>query len=166
MSLSFSSPSFLSLAAGTLVLGAALLSQMSCGGDDEGHGDEPVDCATETRADDIVTGLEKPGTQGTITFKLMSTSPSPPKRPDNDWLMHLEKDGAPLDSATVAVRLFMPDHGHGTGVKPAISAAGTPGDYKLDQLNLWMPGLWEVTVEATPTAGTKDLTIFRVCIPE
>jgi YtkA-like len=148
------------------LLGAAALSQTSCGGDDD-HGDEdPIDCATETRADNIVSGLEKTGSRGALTFRLMSTSPAPPKRPDNNWLVHIESGGAPVDGATIGVRLYMPDHEHGTGVKPMISAAGTPGDYKLDQLNLWMPGLWEVTVEATPAGGAKDSAVFRVCIPE
>lgn len=144
---------------------AALISQTSCGSD--GHDpDEPVDCASETRADNIVSGLEKTGSRGEVTFRLMGTSPAPPKRPDNNWVVRLESNGAPAEGAAVAVKLYMPDHEHGTGVKPIIGPAGTAGEYKLDQLNLWMPGLWEVTIEATPSGGTKDSAVFRVCIPE
>ena len=51
------------------LLGAAVLSQTSCGSDDD-HGDEePIDCATETRADNIVSGLEKTGSRGALTFR-------------------------------------------------------------------------------------------------
>lgn len=144
---------------------ATLLSQTSCGSD--GHGEEePVNCDTESRADNIVSGLEKTGARGEVTFRLMGTSPSPPKRPDNNWVVRLESNGAPVEGATVGVKLYMPDHEHGTNVKPIIGPAGTAGEYKLDQLNLWMPGLWEVTLEATPSGGTKDTAVFRVCIPE
>lgn len=146
-------------------LSSALLCLAACGGDGS-HEDEPIDCSKETRADNIVSGLQKTGTQGVLTFRLMGTTPAPPKRPDNMWIVHVEKDGAPVDGAAFGVKLYMPDHDHGTGVKPIITAAGTAGDYKVDQLNLWMPGLWEVTFDATPAGGTKDLATFRACIPE
>ena len=143
----------------------SLLAASSCGSDDS-HGEDPVDCSTEKRADNIVSGLEKLGTQGRLTFRLMGTTPAPPKRPDNMWIVHVEQNGAPVDGAAFGVKLNMPDHDHGSPVKPVITAAGTPGDYKVDQLNLWMPGLWDVTFDATPVGGTKDLATFRACIPE
>ncbi len=150
---------------GVATFAASLLAQTSCGSD--GHGeDEPFNCDTDTRADNIVSGLEKMGARGVVTFRLMGTSPAPPKRPDNNWVVSLESNGAPVEGATVGVKLFMPDHDHGTSVKPKIGPAGAAGEYTLDQLNLWMPGLWEVTIEATPSGGTKDSAVFRVCIPE
>jgi hypothetical protein len=145
---------------------AALAALAAACGSDGSHGDDPVDCATESRADNIVAGLEKVGSQGTLTFRLMGTTPAPPKRPDNMWVVHVEKAGVPVDGAAFGVKLHMPDHDHGSPTKPVITAAGTPGDYKVDQLNLWMPGLWDVTFDATPVGGTKDLAVFRTCIPE
>jgi YtkA-like len=152
--------------------GAAWLAAVLCGGlalaacDDHEPADGTVNCATETRADQLVSGMEKVGERGEVSFRLVTMTPSPPKRPDNAWVIHLERGGVPLDGAAVGVKLFMPDHNHGTGVKPVISAAGTAGDYKIDQLNLWMPGLWELTVDATPAGGSKDQAVFRACIPE
>ncbi|MEZ4362500.1 MAG: FixH family protein [Kofleriaceae bacterium] len=140
------------------------LTFLACG--ESSPDDVKVNCATETRSDNIVSGLEKVGAAGQLTFRLMGTTPAPPKRPDNTWIIHLEQAGAAVDGAALAVKLYMPDHDHGTGVKPVISAAGTAGDYKVDQLNLWMPGLWELTFEATPAGGTKDQAVFRACIPE
>jgi YtkA-like len=137
----------------------------SCGSDDPPMDDQPVDCSKETRDDDIVAGLQKTGDRGQVTFRLMSTAPAPPARLDNTWTLHMESGGQPLDGATVGAKPFMPDHRHGTAIKPVITPMGTPGDYKFDQLNLWMPGLWEITFEATPASGAKDVTVFRVCIP-
>lgn len=153
----------------TLHLGWAALAVGStlcaCTGDEESFDDQDVDCATETRDDNIVSGLEKKGDRGQVTFRLMATTPAPPARLDNTWTLHLESGGTSLDGATISARPFMPDHRHGTSIKPVITPTGNPGDYKFDRLNLWMPGLWEITFEATSASGSKDLAVFRVCIP-
>ena len=144
-----------------------LLSLAACGDEEDPPGKEPVNCATETRADSLVSGLQKLGDRGQVTFRLMAATPSPPKRPTNSWLIHVEAGGAPVTGVELHAKPYMPDHEHGTGVKPVITeVAGTPGDYKVDQLDLWMPGLWEVTFDITPTGGAKDQTVFRACLPE
>jgi YtkA-like len=148
-----------------VMVGVLSLLGAACSGHDPPIDDEAVDCTVETRDDNIVSGLEKVGDRGQVTFRLMATSPAPPARLDNTWTLQLEGAGAPLDGAAVGAKPFMPDHRHGTAVKPIISATGTPGEYKFDQLNLWMPGLWDITFEATPLGGSKDVTVFRVCIP-
>lgn len=142
---------------------AALAASVGCSDDASSDG---VDCALESRADEIVAGMEKAGDRSVVTFRLVSASPSPPRRPDNTWVMMLQSGGNPLLGATVTTTLFMPDHNHGTQIKPVISPTGMPGEYKFEPLNLWMPGLWEVTFEATPVGGSKDRAVFRVCIPD
>jgi YtkA-like len=149
----------------TLVLPLVLLA--ACGGDEDHSGNEQVNCATETRADNLVSGLEKLGDRGQVTFRLMTATPSPPKRPTNSWMVHVEAGGAPVTGAVLRAKPYMPDHEHGTGVKPVITeVAGAPGDYQVDQLDLWMPGLWEITFDITPPGGVKDQTVFRACLPE
>jgi YtkA-like len=146
---------------------ALLLALSACGGEEDPVDDEPVNCATETRADNLVSGLEKLGDRGLVVFRLIATTPSPPKRPANTWMLHIEANGAPVTGAELHAKPYMPDHEHGTGVKPVISeVAGTPGDYKVDSLDLWMPGLWEVTFDITPPGGVKDQAVFRACLPE
>ncbi len=146
-------------------LASSLLVLASLAGCSDSHDDE-IDCATESRADQIVDGMMKTGERGAVSFQLVSASPSPPRRPDNTWIMALQAGGAPLADAMVGVTLFMPDHNHGTQVKPVITPTGSPGTYKFDPLNLWMPGLWELTFEATPAGGAKDRAVFRVCVPD
>lgn len=145
------------------ILMTALALFAACGGD---HSDDPVDCAKDSRAEEILAGMEKVGDRGVVTFRLMSASPSPPQRPDNTWIMALSASGSALVGATAGVTLFMPDHNHGTQIKPVITPGETPGTYKFEPLNLWMPGLWELTFEATPPGGSKDRAVFRVCIPD
>lgn len=142
---------------------ALVAAPAACGGD---HSDDAVDCAKDSRAEEIVAGMEKTGDRGMVSFRLVSASPSPPQRPDNTWILALSTSGNPLIGATAGVTLFMPDHAHGTQIKPVISPGETPGTYKFEPLNLWMPGLWELTFEATPAGGSKDRAVFRVCIPD
>ena len=126
--------------------------------------DAAYDCATETRADAFSVGLTKAGSQGVVTFKLMSSTPAPPARGDNKWEIDLvDAGGAPVAGAKVKVVPFMPDHNHGTSIKAQVTETSA-GHYEVTPVNLWMPGLWQVTVTATPVGGTLDTAIFSFCI--
>ena len=137
----------------------------ACGGKPtESLPDAAYDCATETRADPFSVGLTKVGTQGVVTFKLMSSTPAPPARGDNSWQIDLvDGNGAPIAGAKVAVTPFMPDHNHGTSIKAQVTET-SGGHYEVAPVNLWMPGLWQVTVTATPVGGTLDKAMFSFCI--
>lgn len=128
-------------------------------GDDE----ELVDCAKET-ADQFTVGLQKTGT--VLDVKLMSALPAPPSRGDNEWLIHINtvSGAAPVTGATIDVTPFMPKHQHGTPIDVKIEAQPSPGDYKLSPVNLWMPGVWETTIEMTSTSGS-DQVVYKFCIP-
>jgi YtkA-like len=149
----------------SIVLAAALA---ACGGPSTGDGlpDAAYDCTTETRADMFSAGMMKAGSQGKLTFKLMSSTPAPPARGNNDWSIAIVDavSGAPVAGAAMTVVPFMPDHNHGTSIKPTITDQGA-GMYDVDPVNLWMPGLWQVTVTATPSGGTLDKAVFSFCIP-
>ncbi len=128
-------------------------------GDDE----EIVDCANET-ADQYTVGLEKSGT--VLDVKLMSALPAPPSRGDNEWLIHINTvaGAAPVSGATIEVTPFMPKHQHGTPIDVKVEAQTSAGDYKLSPVNLWMPGVWETTIEMTSPSGS-DQVVYRFCIP-
>lgn len=128
-------------------------------GDDE----EPVNCATEV-ADQYTVGLEKMGS--VFDVKLVSALPAPPSRGDNEWIVHIETlaGAAPVAGATIEVTPFMPKHQHGTPIDVKIEAQPGAGDYKLSPVNLWMPGVWETTIEMTSTSGT-DQVVYKFCIP-
>ncbi len=131
-------------------------------GDDTGQ----VNCATETRADHFVIGLEKPGEAGMLDFKLMQATPAPPASGDNAWQIQINTMssgvvGNALTGATIKATPYMPDHMHTSPIKAKMTDLGN-GLYELSPINLWMPGLWETTVEDT---GTTDKAVFRFCIP-
>jgi hypothetical protein len=149
----------------SLALAFGLLA--ACGTD--GGDDEPEDCATVTNDDTFVVGLEKAGMGGTLNFRMMSADPAPPDRGDNIWVFQINQMtsgvvGAPVDGASLEVTPFMPKHGHISPIDVGIDATADAGNYKLDPVNLWMPGVWETTIKAT-AGTTTDTVMFRFCVP-
>ena len=142
-----------------------LVAVAACGGQtQQGTPDAAYDCTVETRADTFSAGMMKVGTGGQLTFKLMSSMPAPPARNNNTWQIDIvDGSNQPVTGAAVTVTPFMPDHNHGTQIK-AVVTEPTPGHYKADPVNLWMPGLWQVTIKATPNGGTADAAVFSFCI--
>jgi hypothetical protein len=142
----------------------------ACGNMDSGD-DAPVDCTMVTGTDTFTVGLEKMGAVGTLDFKLMSIDPAPqPVRGDNTWIVQLNSMnnsvvGAPIDGAALEVTPYMPAHGHGTPIIPTITPTGDAGQYKVAPVNLWMPGVWQTTIKATPAGGTADKAVYTFCLP-
>lgn len=137
----------------------------ACGddGDHGGHADGGHDCTTETRADTYVAGLEKVSPTVGYKVRLMDSVPAPPQKGDNTWMIQVVDSGdAPVTGADVEVTPFMPDHGHGTPITTDVTEM-TGGNYEGKPVNLWMPGLWEVTVEVTKDAQ-MDEVVFSFCI--
>ncbi|MDB4963273.1 MAG: uncharacterized protein JWP01_3272 [Myxococcales bacterium] len=155
----------------TSLLGFTVLSLAACGGGEAGPDadDGSVNCAVETTADTFVAPLDKMGTDGKLSFRLLSATPAPPARYDNEWTLQITQlangvAGAPVTGATITVSPFMPKHGHGSPKDAVITELSTAGEYKLTPVYLSMPGLWETTINVT-TASGSDSAIFRFCIP-
>jgi hypothetical protein len=119
-----------------------------------------------TGADTFTVGLEKMGQGGTLDFKLLSATPSPPARGDNSWVVQINQTAsgaAPLEGAQLQVTPFMPAHQHGSPIMVQITPMPDAGQYKLEPVNLWMPGVWETTIRAS--AGTStDSAVYKFCI--
>jgi hypothetical protein len=145
---------------------AIALATAACSG---GHGDdhpEEYDCVKETRDDEFVMGLTKTGGAGQLSFKLVSSDPAPPSRGDNTWILELSTMAAPVmpvSGATMSVTPFMPDHEHGSGEDVIVTPMPAAGQYKLEPVNLWMPGLWEVTMQVN--GAQTDRVVFKFCLP-
>jgi hypothetical protein len=137
----------------------------ACGGGEDAGDDEHYDCTMETRDDDFVVGLEKVSASGTH-FILMSSVPAPPARGDNQMTLHLQDSAAaPMGGASLTVRPYMPDHGHGTAVQAVITESTTViGEYDLDPVNFHMPGLWQLLISAGPVTEANTAT-FAFCVP-
>jgi hypothetical protein len=143
----------------------------ACGTSDPADDDMPdVDCSMVQGVDTFHVGLEHQGANGNIDFQMMSIDPAPnPARGDNTWVVQLNQMasgvvGSPMDGATLEVTPFMPAHQHGTPVEVKVSPAGEPGQYTLSPVNLWMPGVWETTINVT-SGSTTDHAVYRFCIP-
>lgn len=125
------------------------------------EGGTTVTCESEPR-DVYVADLEKPGKQGFFKFVLVQSDPAPPARGRNSWVLKiLDAGGKPVSGARIGVDAFMPSHGHGSPTVPAITPAGD--GYAIGPISLFMPGLWEVTLDAA-VGGISDSVVFRFCI--
>jgi hypothetical protein len=153
-----------SIAAVVAALGAA-----GCGGGQTGpDADEALACMTSGRGDTFAVGLEHTGMNAAYKFKLMSAMPAPPGRNLNTWVIQInwEATGAPVTGATLTVSPFMPDHQHGPGAyTPQIQPQPTPGQYQISDINTWMPGYWEITIDAKTPDNVEDSAVFKFCIP-
>jgi hypothetical protein len=142
----------------------------ACGGD--GHDEHEFDagefvtCVGESRADTYAPGLEKAGGEGTVRIRLIQSEPAPPVKGDNRWTVDVvDMTGAPLDGLTIEVDPFMPDHQHGTPVKALVTPTGAPGRYQVTPVNLFMAGLWQITIDMKTATGLRDRAVFSFCVP-
>lgn len=143
---------------GALALASACDSED--GGDDAGT--KASRCAEETRADDFRIGLAHQGER--LVVEIADAEPSMPIRSDNTWTFEVsDTAGTPMEGMSVSVVPFMPDHSHGTPVQAEVTELGE-GTYVADPVNLYMAGLWEVTMTITDDEGVADEVVFRVCV--
>lgn len=119
-------------------------------------------CATDTRKDIYTAGLAK--TSGALSVKLMDATPAPPAKQSNALTFVVtDAAGKAVDGATLSVTPFMPDHGHGSSVKPTVTPMGG-GTYDVANVYLPMPGLWRLTVTVQmPNVAAQDVA-FSFCI--
>jgi hypothetical protein len=168
---------------------AALLSSPSCSspaspaadsGADVGPGPDVdfISCADEPRAPPFQQGMQVPSAAGTYVVKLVRNTftdasgkvlTEPPAKGVDVWTVEVDAAATqtPLDGLTIAVRPFMPDHGHGT-TSVGVTPAGA-GVYTISPLNLYMAGYWEVTLTITdPSAATpaSDTAMLKICVPD
>jgi hypothetical protein len=110
-------------------LGARLIAHHG-GTEDETH--EPAACtASESGVLMIHTTLD----------------PTTPTVGQHALSMHVMKDGAGIDGATLSVDPQMPHHGHGSLETATIAAMGG-GMYRATLLTLQMAGMWRVSITA------------------
>ena len=67
----------------------------------------------------------------------------------------------PVDGLAITVLPWMPDMGHGASVTPTVTAAGG-GRYVVENVELFMPGKWELR---TTLAGPSEDSVtpsFRI----
>lgn len=152
-----------------LVVLAAATTLAACGsgGAPTADADEGVACVASGRGEMYADGIEHQGMRGMLNFRLTSATPTPPGFSDNTWIIQINAlsggvIGAPATGATLTVTPFMPDHAHGT-LRVNVAPMPDAGQYRASSITLWMPGLWEVTIDAQ-VGAIHDTTVFRFCI--
>jgi hypothetical protein len=134
------------------------------GGGADASDDSDIGCEG-AGADTYVAGMSKLGKNGQLTFVLLSSDPGPPVRGSDSWIVEvLAANGQPAAGATITmVTPFMPQHGHGTSIAPQVTPQ-SDGRFQIAPLYFFMPGLWQVTIEAQAGA-TTDSGVFSFCVP-
>jgi len=91
------------------------------------------------------------------------TSPEPLVRGQNVGQVTItDAAGQPVEGLSLALVPWMPSHGHGTSVQPAISTTGD-GVFVANPLYLFMAGQWELRM--TVDGGIHDTATAVVEIP-
>jgi hypothetical protein len=122
-------------------------------------------CSSDPRAEAYAVGLAQKSMDGTVTVTFVSAEPAPPAKGGNTFTVDItDAMGKPIDGATVAVKPFMPDHGHGASVTPTVSPRSQAGRYDVTNVELFMPGIWEITFTITATGGAPEPVKFTFCV--
>lgn len=122
---------------------------------------------SDARADDWTLPIAKKSANGTFTVTLLSSAASPPLIGDlTEWMVQVaDANGAMVDGATIDVKPWMPDHGHGTDAVAHVMPGGSPGQYAITPLYLFMAGYWTVTLTIT-VGQVTDTVVFSLCLAE
>jgi hypothetical protein len=122
-------------------------------------------CDTDPRAMTYKVGLSQTVTGGTMKVTLVDAMPAPPAENLNVWTVKLtDENGNPVTGATIAVKPWMPDMGHGSSETPQITPMATEGMYQITVLDLFMPGIWTNTFTITTASEPVATAVFTFCI--
>ena len=153
-----------------MALLALSMGAVACGGESttsgasSGSGAASV-CASDPRAEAYAVGLEGKAADGAVKIRFVDAMPAPPSKGNNTWTVQvLNGADQPINGATIELTAFMPDHGHGSSTKPTVTPMGSDGTYQLALVNLFMPGIWQITFKVTPPQGMADAVVFTFCI--
>jgi hypothetical protein len=119
--------------------GAAGLGLAGCSSSGTGESGEPGTIATTPAAVLLTDG-------GLYRVAIHSAPDAAPSRGVNTLRLFVTRasDGAPATELDLEVVPWMPAMGHGASVKPTVSPGSDPGSYDVSNVNLFMPGLWEI----------------------
>ena len=115
-------------------------------------------------ADTYELGLTKEGLQGTLQARLEAATPTPPIIGENSWTISLtDMDGNSISDADITATTWMPDHNHGSAITAKSTHIGD-GQYTIEPIELFMPGLWEITLHVEKENELLDQIVFKFWI--
>lgn len=123
-----------------------------------------VSCADDSRVTPFRANMHVLGTSNVYTYTLLSSNPNPPANGTNSMVLQITNaSGAPQTDLTISLKSDMPDHGHGASVQPTVKVVDKA--YQIDNIVLFMPGVWRMTFAAESADGSqKDTGVFYFCI--
>jgi hypothetical protein len=146
---------------------AALPTACGSGGGDAGGSTTMATslCDKDPRAMTYAVGLSPALTSGTMKVTFVEAMPAPPALNENTWMVKVtDENGNPVTGATIALKPFMPDMGHGASVTPQITPMATEGVYQITLIDLFMPGIWTNTFTIKTASEPVTTAVFTFCI--
>ena len=131
---------------------AFLVSVVLAGATTLGCGEDPASGSSNSFPAAALTTLQSGS--GAYTIEVRTAPDQPPGRE----VLSVEyrvtgKDGQPVDGLSVTVLPWMPEMGHGASITPAVTAKGG-GRYVVSDVELFMPGKWELRTTLGPTSDS------------
>jgi hypothetical protein len=132
------------------------------------NADDTVSCADDPRVDTYTANMEKPGELGQLSFRFSGLEPAPPAKGNNTFHVHVTDATGAAMTGGLSVSLVMPDHGHGTSVKPVVTLDPSGSGYTITPLYLFMAGVWRLEFDAyagdVGSTPVLDRAIVNFCI--
>jgi hypothetical protein len=115
------------------------------------------DISTVESPDTYLSGVQKVTDQGHFIVELVRSTPPPKFTGDFTWELTVQ-DNACVEVGDLEVKAepTMPQHGHGTTPEYTDATVNTANKYTLTDMNLFMPGVWQIEVTVTASDGTVD----------
>jgi hypothetical protein len=153
---------------GALVIAPMALPLAACTSATGGTGGATVAtslCDTDPRAMAYAVGLSQTVMGGTMKVSFVDAMPAPPAENLNTWTVELtDGNGDPVTGATITVKPWMPDMGHGSSITPQVTPMTTAGMYQISLIDLFMPGIWTNTLTITMASEPVTTAVFTFCI--
>jgi hypothetical protein len=149
------------------ILAFIACSGCSSGSDDADDPGSTVSCSSDPRLDTYAGGLNKPGELGVLSFHFSDITPDPPAKGSNTFHVQVSDASGAAMQGKLGVDLNMPDHGHGTSVKPVSTLDPATGSFTVTPLYLFMPGVWRIRFDAYAAdtdASPLDSVTLHFCV--
>jgi hypothetical protein len=122
-------------------------------------------CDTDPRAMTYAVGLSRTATGAPFKVTFVDATPAPPSDGMNAWTVRVtDGSGNPVTGATITLKPWMPDMGHGSSVTPQITPMGEDGMYQVTLIDLFMPGIWSNTFTIKTASAPLATAVFTFCI--
>ncbi|HEX3771649.1 MAG TPA: FixH family protein [Polyangiaceae bacterium] len=104
------------------------------------------------------------GVSNHFNFRLSKIEPAPPALGTLTWSLAItDMSGQPVKDATFTkIYPYMPQHGHSSTAQATATSNGD-GTYTINELYLYMAGVWQVTFYAQ-SGTTTDNAMFAFCL--